>query len=122
MNIVSFYKIYYRHRVAKANFLRKLYLFFVVPIRYLVNIPFFPKKMNLGRTSKQCRERWHNHLNPDICKEPWTEAEDEYGDPHLDIYGILVVLPLLVRRCMGLSISLRLGTIIEFQKIKNEHM
>lgn len=52
MNIVSFYKIYYRHRVAKANFLRKLYLFFVVPIRYLVNIPFFPKKMNLDEHSK----------------------------------------------------------------------
>ena len=21
-----------------------------------------------GRIAKQCRERWHNHLNPDICK------------------------------------------------------
>jgi hypothetical protein len=30
-----------------------------------------------GRLGKQCRERWHNHLNPDICKEPWTEAEDK---------------------------------------------
>lgn len=29
-----------------------------------------------GRIGKQCRERWHNHLNPDICKDPWTEAED----------------------------------------------
>ena len=28
------------------------------------------------RTGKQCRERWHNHLNPDICKSPWTEEED----------------------------------------------
>jgi len=29
-----------------------------------------------GRLGKQCRERWHNHLNPDICKEPWTAEED----------------------------------------------
>jgi len=29
-----------------------------------------------GRIGKQCRERWHNHLNPGISKAPWTEAED----------------------------------------------
>ena len=30
-----------------------------------------------GRIGKQCRERWHNHLNPAIKKERWTEEEDE---------------------------------------------
>ncbi|XP_048729268.2 transcriptional activator Myb-like isoform X2 [Ostrea edulis] len=29
-----------------------------------------------GRTGKQCRERWHNHLNPDIKKSAWTRDED----------------------------------------------
>eukprot|EP00047_Mylnosiga_fluctuans_P017623 m.63152 g.63152 ORF g.63152 m.63152 type:complete len:421 (-) comp7178_c0_seq1:177-1439(-) len=29
-----------------------------------------------GRIGKQCRERWHNHLNPEIKKTPWTESED----------------------------------------------
>lgn len=29
-----------------------------------------------GRTGKQCRERWHNHLNPDIKKCAWSEEED----------------------------------------------
>ncbi|XP_044744891.1 transcriptional activator Myb isoform X2 [Coccinella septempunctata] len=29
-----------------------------------------------GRIGKQCRERWHNHLNPEIRKSPWTEEED----------------------------------------------
>eukprot|EP00529_Nitzschia_sp_RCC80_P005226 CAMPEP_0113486984 /NCGR_PEP_ID=MMETSP0014_2-20120614/25278_1 /TAXON_ID=2857 /ORGANISM="Nitzschia sp." /LENGTH=991 /DNA_ID=CAMNT_0000380673 /DNA_START=28 /DNA_END=3003 /DNA_ORIENTATION=+ /assembly_acc=CAM_ASM_000159 len=29
-----------------------------------------------GRIGKQCRERWHNHLNPEISKKPWTEEED----------------------------------------------
>jgi myb proto-oncogene protein len=30
----------------------------------------------VGRIGKQCRERWHNHLNPDIKKNKWTEFED----------------------------------------------
>ncbi|CAG0920103.1 unnamed protein product [Notodromas monacha] len=30
-----------------------------------------------GRIGKQCRERWHNHLNPHINKTAWTEDEDE---------------------------------------------
>ena len=29
-----------------------------------------------GRIGKQCRERWHNHLNPDINRAPWSEEED----------------------------------------------
>ena len=28
-----------------------------------------------GRNSKQCRERWHNHLSPEVKKEPWTPEE-----------------------------------------------
>ena len=28
-------------------------------------------------TGKQCRERWHNHLNPEIKKTAWTEQEDK---------------------------------------------
>ncbi|XP_030848523.1 myb-related protein B [Strongylocentrotus purpuratus] len=33
-------------------------------------------KFLVGRTGKQCRERWHNHLNPDIKKSAWTKEED----------------------------------------------
>ncbi|KAF5906132.1 myb-related protein B, partial [Clarias magur] len=29
-----------------------------------------------GRLGKQCRERWHNHLNPDVKKSSWTAEED----------------------------------------------
>lgn len=32
---------------------------------------YFPK-----RIGKQCRERWHNHLCPDINKTKWSEEED----------------------------------------------
>jgi hypothetical protein len=30
-----------------------------------------------GRIAKQCRERWCNHLDPAIRKDPWTQPEDE---------------------------------------------
>uniref|UniRef100_A0A182W6Z3 Uncharacterized protein n=1 Tax=Anopheles minimus TaxID=112268 RepID=A0A182W6Z3_9DIPT len=42
-----------------------------------------PKKWTLiarhlrGRIGKQCRERWHNHLNPNIKKTAWTDEEDK---------------------------------------------
>jgi myb proto-oncogene protein len=29
-----------------------------------------------ARSGKQCRERWHNHLDPNINKTPWTEQEE----------------------------------------------
>ena len=30
-----------------------------------------------GRVGKQWRERWHNHLNPNIKRVKWTEEEDK---------------------------------------------
>ncbi|KAK3226458.1 hypothetical protein Dsin_006320 [Dipteronia sinensis] len=30
----------------------------------------------VGRVGKQCRERWHNHLRPDIKKDSWSEEEE----------------------------------------------
>jgi hypothetical protein len=29
-----------------------------------------------GRIGKQCRERWHNHLDPNVSKKAWSEEED----------------------------------------------
>ncbi|MCD9637899.1 hypothetical protein HAX54_021440 [Datura stramonium] len=29
-----------------------------------------------ARAGKQCRERWHNHLRPDIKKDTWSEEEE----------------------------------------------
>ncbi|KAM7501820.1 hypothetical protein LguiB_000724 [Lonicera macranthoides] len=29
-----------------------------------------------GRAGKQCRERWNNHLRPDIKKDSWSEEEE----------------------------------------------
>lgn len=30
-----------------------------------------------GKTGKQCRERWHNQLDPRINKKPWSAEEDK---------------------------------------------
>ena len=29
------------------------------------------------RTKKQCKERYYNHLDPNIVRKPWTEEEDQ---------------------------------------------
>ena len=36
----------------------------------------FISKFLPGRIGKQCRERWHNHLNPYIKKISWSEEEE----------------------------------------------
>ena len=33
-------------------------------------------KLGQARNSKQCRERWHNHLDPSVKKGDWTPKED----------------------------------------------
>lgn len=50
-----------------------------------------------GRSGKQCRERWYNHLSPKINKEPWTRQEirkvfelhQEYGNKWTEIARFL---------------------------------
>ncbi|KAL5707001.1 hypothetical protein ACHQM5_025102 [Ranunculus cassubicifolius] len=39
------------------------------------NWSFIARKLG-GRVGKQCRERWYNHLRPDIKKEAWTVDEE----------------------------------------------
>ncbi|XP_061995324.1 transcription factor MYB3R-3-like [Rosa rugosa] len=50
-----------------------------------------------GRIGKQCRERWHNHLNPDIKRTAWTNEEEKilieshkaYGNKWAEIAKLL---------------------------------
>jgi len=34
-------------------------------------------EQGIQRLGKQCRERWYNHLSPDVRKDPWSEEEDK---------------------------------------------
>ena len=63
MNIKTFYTIYYRHRIQKANLLLKIYILLILPIRYLLNIPFLPKKVNLDEHSKSNIELFKKDLD-----------------------------------------------------------
>jgi hypothetical protein len=55
------------------------------------------KKKFKNRSGKQCRERWHNHLNPKVNKENWSENEEkilfskqlEFGNKWSDIAKFL---------------------------------
>ncbi|ELP91931.1 hypothetical protein EIN_399710 [Entamoeba invadens IP1] len=40
-----------------------------------------------SRTRKQCRERYCNHLDPEIIKKPWTTTEDQILKEAKDVYG-----------------------------------
>jgi myb proto-oncogene protein len=50
-----------------------------------------------SRSGKQCRERWHNHLDPAINKDYWAEKEEnvlfakhiEYGNKWSEIAKFL---------------------------------
>lgn len=39
------------------------------------------------RTGKQCRERWHNHLDPNINKKPWSVGEERTIFEHYKTLG-----------------------------------
>ena len=47
MNLRTFYKIYYRHRYKKASFILRPYLLISTFIKYIYNLPYFPKKIDL---------------------------------------------------------------------------
>jgi hypothetical protein len=50
-----------------------------------------------GRTGKQCRERWHNQLDPNIRRDAWTKEEEatlvkaheKYGNRWAEIAKVL---------------------------------
>ena len=47
-------------------------------LKYGTNNWVFISKLIPGRLARQCRDRWHNVLDPNIVRRPWTRAEDEF--------------------------------------------
>ena len=63
MKFKTFYKIFYEHRVKKANKLLTIYLFSVVPFKYLYNLFFVPKKVDLDQFEKKNIDLVNKDLN-----------------------------------------------------------
>ena len=63
MKLQTFYKIYYKHRITKANLLLKIYLLFVIPIKYFLNVPYTKKKVNLENYSQNNKFLFEKNLN-----------------------------------------------------------
>ena len=63
MKLKTFYKLFYRHRVVKANIFLKIYLILIIPFRYIANFLFFKKKINLDEYSKKKADLYQKDLN-----------------------------------------------------------
>ena len=63
MKLKTFYKLFYRHRVAKANIFLKIYIILIIPFRYIANFLFFKKKINLDEYSKKKADLYQKDLN-----------------------------------------------------------
>ena len=63
MKLKTFYNIYYRHRIQKASYLLKVYLFISLIIKYIVNLYYLPKRKNLDNFSKKNSYLFSKDLN-----------------------------------------------------------
>ena len=78
MKLRTFYKIYYEHRYKKANHILKLYILLLIPIKYLINLIYLPKIINLDNFV----DRFGNIVDADgeyvVDAEPFLDDE---GNP-----------------------------------------
>jgi len=63
MNFKTFYKLFYKHRFKKASGVLKLYLYIVFPIKFFLNIFFFPKKIDLDLLERTSSNLYNENLN-----------------------------------------------------------
>ncbi len=63
MKLITFYKLYYDHRLKKSKFWLKIYLILTIPIKYLVNLPFVPKKKNLDLMAQKFPDFFNKNLD-----------------------------------------------------------
>jgi len=63
MNLKTFYKIYYKHRFKKASLTLKVYLFFSIFIRYVLNSFYIQKTINVDDLSLKKKFLYEKNLN-----------------------------------------------------------
>ncbi len=63
MKIKTFYTIFYKHRIEKANIFLKLYIMIILPFRYLINLIFLPKFINLDDHAKKNNDLYEKDLD-----------------------------------------------------------
>ncbi len=63
MNLRTFYRLFYRHRIKKASIILKLYIILLLPIKYLINIFYLEKKINLEVYKNNFSELFDKDLN-----------------------------------------------------------
>ncbi len=63
MKFKTFYKLFYKHRFKKSSAILKLYLYIVLPVRFLLNTFFFPKKIDLDLLGLTSPNLYNENLN-----------------------------------------------------------
>ena len=63
MKFTTFYKLFYKHRFKKSSGILRIYLYIILPIKYLLNIFFFPKKINLDLLGQKKTNLYQENLN-----------------------------------------------------------
>ena len=76
MNLKTFYRIYYRHRVEKASYILKFYLFLIIPFVYFLNCFFLKGTINLDSYSKKNYSLFEKNL--DFLFEFFNSDKGEY--------------------------------------------
>jgi len=76
MNLKTFYRIYYRHRVEKASYILKFYLFLIIPFVYFLNCFFLKRTINLDSYSKKNYSLFEKNL--DFLFEFFNSDKGEY--------------------------------------------
>ena len=62
MKYQTFVKIYYSHRIIKANFIRKIFYKIVLPLFYFINKILYPKVKNLDDIEKKKQKFFEKDL------------------------------------------------------------
>ena len=63
MNLTTFYKIYYKHRFKKASLFLKVYLLFSVIVKYVINLFYIQKTINVDDLSLKNKFLYEKNLN-----------------------------------------------------------